>query len=115
MSPRYLVAGLLVALLAVPAWAADKKAKDNTLGPMDSDKLAPGEYTGKLLTVPGSDGSFVVEVQYQEMQAKNPNPRANNNVQNQVVRLQNQILQEQAKALNSKKPAPHLRRIAQLQ
>ena len=59
-----LVTALIVAL---PAFTADdstykKKTDSSSQTPLDSDKLTPGDYTGVLETVPGSDGSFTLRI-----------------------------------------------------
>jgi hypothetical protein len=68
--------GLLTALtFLLPLMAADNKKDkkdDPTLNPLDSDKLPAGDYTGKLLTTPGSDGAFTLQIDFKHYEPKNP-------------------------------------------
>jgi hypothetical protein len=111
MRPRTLGAGLGLALLiALPLLADDKKPA------LDSDKLTPGEFTGKLKTTPGSDRSFTVTVEYSHLELKNANqlPKNNTALKNlardaqKVTRLQQQV----AKA---KRPQDQVKRLTELQ
>lgn len=75
MRLRLLALGLLTALtFLLPLSAADNKKKkdDPSLTPIDSDKLAAGDYLGKLLTMPGSDGTFTLQIDTQRFEPKNP-------------------------------------------
>ncbi len=117
MYRRFFGAGLLLAFVtacAVPTNAApDKQPMDG----IDADSLPPGQFTGKLKTPPASDGSFIVSIQYQYLQLKNPNqiPRSTNPQMNNIIRDQVKITQLQnqiASTNNAKKQAQYL---AQLQ
>ncbi len=58
-------------LLALPALGADKNAAPDATKDVDGDKLPPGDFTGKLKTVPGTDGSFtMVNVEIDSVQLK---------------------------------------------
>ena len=94
MRPRTLGAGLFLALLiALPILADDKKT------PVDSDKLAPGEFAGKLKATPGTDRNFTLTVEYSHLELKNANqvPKTNTALKNltkdvqKVTRLQQQV------------------------
>jgi hypothetical protein len=111
MRPRTLGAGFFLALLlALPAFADDKKT------PVDSDKLTPGDFTGKLKATPGSDRSFTLTVEYQHLELKNANqlPKSNAALRNltkdaqKVSRLQQQVA-------NAKKPQDQVKRLTELQ
>lgn len=75
---RMLALSLLSALLlSATAQAAKEKKKANAPEPaaaIDADKLAPGDFSGKLMTAPGSNGSFTLEMTYQHLEL-NPNYR----------------------------------------
>jgi hypothetical protein len=112
---RRFVGAALVLALALPAAADDKKpdaSKD-----VNADALTPGEITGKLVSVPGSDGAFTLEVQYQRLELKDPNAlgRAENSENREVqqlVRVQRDIERIQADLARSRNPrdyAHHLR------
>jgi hypothetical protein len=111
MRPRTLGAGLVLALLlALPLLADDKKT------PVDSEKLTPGDFTGKLKSTPGSDRSFTLTVEYSHLELKNPNqlPKNNPALKNltkdvqKVARLQQQVA-------NAKKPQDQVKRLQELQ
>jgi len=72
MLRRILGSGLLLALFVVfapvSAFAQKKDAKPKEDTPtVDADKLTPGEFTGKLQTTPGSDGSFTLRTEYKHV------------------------------------------------
>jgi hypothetical protein len=90
----FLCTGLLVPVDAAPqAPPKGPPAK----GTLDSDKLAPGEFTGTLVNTPDSERKFTVNVTYQKLQLKPGQNlgRANQNLQRQyshIVQLQNQLM-----------------------
>jgi hypothetical protein len=93
---RLMLAGVVAALLVLkaPADDTDKKNKTNKPDPPDADKLlAPGEFIGTLLSVPGPDGSFTVKVEYQHLDLKDPKALAN--LANSNSKLANQLQKEQ--------------------
>jgi hypothetical protein len=91
------VAALLV--LKAPADDTDKKNKTTKTDPPDADKLlAPGDFIGTLLSVPATDGSFTVKVEYHHLDLKDP--KALSNLANSNSKLANQLQKEQNK-LNS--------------
>jgi hypothetical protein len=114
---RHLGFGLLTAfLLALPVSAADEKKKgDNVLPTIDSDKLTAGDYTGKLLTVPGTDGSFTLEIQVPKLVLKNPNQAPSGNKYANVIREQQRITQLQNQLAHSRNTQQYLQRYNQLQ
>ena len=46
------------------------KKDDPALNPLDSDKLPASDYTGKLLTMPGSDGTFTLQIDIDALRAE---------------------------------------------
>jgi hypothetical protein len=109
-----LLAGLF---LILPASAQDRKKDKKAPPTVDSDKLAAGEYTGKLKTTPGSDGEFTVEVEVPHLELKNPNqiPRSNNNQLNNIYREQQRIVQLQGQLAASRTPQEYARNLQSLQ
>lgn len=107
-SRLYGTAVLCGCLLALPATAADKNNNADAKKGVDGGALAPGYYTGKLVSVPGSDGAFTVNVETDHFQ---PNPNAAkqaNQEQQQIVRLQTDL----ANARNPKEYNQRLQRLA---
>lgn len=109
-----LTAGFFPALLlALPALADDKP---DPKAPVPADKLAPGEFAGKLKSIPGSDRGFTVTVEYQHLELKNPSQlpkntpglkNLNRDVQH-VARLQQQLAR-------AKKPGDQVKHLQELQ
>lgn len=100
MLHRVFALGLLTALVfLLPAFAADDtKAKKNDpslMEPIDSDKLSPGDYTGTLLTTPGSDNTFTLQIDTTHYVPKNPAA-----LSAKEAKLQGQIQSEQLKIMN---------------
>src|SRR5262249_6374824 len=91
--------GLLAALVVVLPLAAadDKKGKkdDPKQVPVDSDKLPAGDYTGKLLTAPGPDGTFTLQIETKHTEPKNPGK-----LNEKEAQLQLKIKQAQQKIAN---------------
>jgi hypothetical protein len=111
---RYIGASLLLGLcvgLSAEAAPPDKKRGKADGPPLDSEKLSAGSYAGKLLTVPGSDRAFTVRVDFPE--TKGRLPRGNPELY-QLIRIQNQIAQEQNRMAVSRNPAANLTRIQSL-
>jgi hypothetical protein len=66
MRPRSLIAGLALLLaLTLPAWSAPKKGGKGPASIIDSANLPTGTYAGTLLSAPGTDGSFTLQVKAQ--------------------------------------------------
>jgi hypothetical protein len=109
-----------VAVFAVPTFAADKKNDKNAPPPVptaDSDTLPPGNFTGKLKSPPGSDGSFVVAVEYQHLVLKpanklpkNPTPQLQ-----AVIKDQAKVAQLQTKVATAKTAKGQVTAMQQLQ
>src|SRR5437764_4131525 len=105
MYRRCIGAGLLMAtflFLEVPGNGAykPKKGEKEAVPMTDADKLPPGEFSGKLKSPPGSDGTFVVATEYQHLELKNPGAlnqfqKANPQLAN-AIRDQQQTAQTQA-------------------
>jgi hypothetical protein len=99
-----------------------KKAPKDTEAPLDSAKLAPGEFTGKLKTVPGTDRLFVVAAEFKSLKQTSKGrpgrivtPRgASANVQ-QIIRLQNQIQQAQMQAARARTPQQYMQQLQRAQ
>ena len=91
---------IALCLLAV-ALAATAEADSQTpqIPPtLDSDKLAPGVFTGTVVSTPNADRMFTVEVAYQKVQLKPGQNlgQANAALQrqyNRILQLQNQLMQ----------------------
>jgi len=126
MYRRLFGAGLLMATflcVEMPAQGADKdKKKDKKAEPApttDADKLPAGDFSGKLKSVPGSDGTFLVGVEYQHLELKNPNALAHfqkaNPHLNNLVRDQQHIAQTQAQLANARTPQQSAQYLQKLQ
>jgi hypothetical protein len=121
MLHRFLTFALLGALVAAfPLGAADDKKdkKDDAKNtPIDSDKLAAGDYSGKLLTLPDSDGAFTLQIDKKRYEPKNPEQLNNKeaNLQNQIQRAQQKIAQLQAQIANARTAREAAQHAAQLQ
>jgi hypothetical protein len=117
MRRRFVGAALASALaLALPAAAADDKKADPKKD-VSADQLAPGEFTGKLTSVPGADGAFTVEVQYEHIELKDPNKvvRTENKEVQQALREQQDIAKLQSELANSRNPREYAHRLQNLQ
>jgi hypothetical protein len=69
----FLLAGLLTLILCLtPATEAQDKAKpgDKSDASVDADTLGEGEYFGKLVNTPGSDGKFNLRIDLSRYEAK---------------------------------------------
>jgi hypothetical protein len=112
MKRRFGPAGLLTVLLvALPAFAADKKkdagAKDTN--PADYQALADAHtVTGKLLSVGGSDKSLSLRVDYQLLQ---PNPNA---AKGQAHGMQH-LLREQQQIMRTRNPWVRAQKLQQFE
>ena len=120
MVRRCVGAALLLAFAtawALPVGGADKKDDKNPADVVDADKLPPGQFTGKLKTVPGSDGALVVTVEYQHLELKNPNqlPRNPNKQMQNLLRDQQHIAQLQQQVANASTARQQTKAMQQLQ
>jgi hypothetical protein len=112
MRCRYVGAVPFLALvLALPAAAQKRAQPKNTL---DADNLASGQFTGLLLTAPGSDRTFTVRVQYQQLQLKPNALRTANNQNNSANRQLQQIARLQQQMARSKNPAQQMAQIQRI-
>jgi len=122
MYRRLLGAGLLVVMflsLGAPATWAQKPDKKPAAAPTDADTLPPGESSGKLKSVPGTDGTFTVGVEYQHLELKNPKAlaqfqKANPQLTN-AIRDQQKIAQTQAHLATARTPQQAAHYLQQLQ
>jgi hypothetical protein len=107
------IVGALVLSLAS---AADNKPADDAKKEVDADKLAPGEFTGKLITAPGSDGSFTLEVHYDHVELKDPNALAKveNQQMQQAAKQQQELSKLQSQLATARNPGEYLRRMQQM-
>jgi hypothetical protein len=113
MRRRYLGAvPFLALLLAVPAAAQKRPAPPQNA--IDADKLASGQFTGFLVTPPGSDRTFTVRVQYQDVQLKPNALRTANNQNAHVNRQLQQAARLQQQMAKSKNPAQQLAQIQRI-
>jgi hypothetical protein len=94
--------GLLIALtFALPLTADDNNKKNKTdpaLNPLDSDKLPAADYTGTLLTLPSSDNTFTVQIDFKYLVPKNPGALSakESKLQAEINSYQQKILTTQA-------------------
>src|SRR6478672_1668418 len=122
MLHRLFAFGLLSALVvALPLTAADDK-KGNKKDPpkpasVDSDKLAAGDYTGKLLTTPDADGNFTLQVDTKRTEPKDPTKLTTKEgqLQTRIQQAQQKIAQHQAQIIASRTPREAAQHQAQLQ
>jgi hypothetical protein len=111
----------LALFLALPATAQKNKPqnKPQPQAPLDADKLASGKFTGFLLTTPGTDRTFTVRVQYQNVELKPNALRTAANANNQANRQLQQVVRLQQQMARSRNPAQQMmqiqRIVAQLQ
>jgi hypothetical protein len=114
MRPIVFCAGVSLALvLALSAFADDKP---DPKAPVSSEKLAPGEFAGKLKTTPGSDRSFTLTVEYQHLELKNANqlPKNTPGLKNLTRDVQHVTKLEQQVA-KAKKPQDQIKHLQELQ
>jgi hypothetical protein len=113
---RWFLGAVLLTVYAAPVSAQDKKKPDPAKA-MDADTLPAGQYTGKLKTPPGTDGSFVVAVEYQHYVLKNPNqlPKNANPQMQRLLRDQQKIAQLQKKIAGARTAKQQAQAIQQLQ
>jgi hypothetical protein len=91
----------------LPAHGANPK-----LGAVDADALPAGDFTGKLVTTPGTDRIFTVQVVYQQLQLKNPNQNyAGNAAAQNLIRQQAQLQREINQMRRSRNPGAQLAKI----
>jgi hypothetical protein len=103
---------LAAAILSLPAWAQQDPGK----GHLDSDKLLPGSFLGKLISLPAAGNSFTLEITYSYLVPTNaPRPAGNPNAVNNLMRDQQQIAQLQKKLASAKKPQDAAQAMQQLQ
>ncbi len=77
----------------------------STQATLDADKLAPGVFTGTVVSVPDTDRMFTVNVAYQKVQLKPGQSMAgaNQGLQrqyNRIVQLQNQMMRPPSRRHN---------------
>jgi hypothetical protein len=112
MTRRFGPAGLLTVLLvAIPAFAADKKTDSAAKEPSAADYQALADahtVTGKLLSVGGSDKSLNLRVDYQVLQ---PNP---NGAKGQANGMQH-LLREQQQILRTRNPWVRAQKLQQFE
>jgi hypothetical protein len=94
MRRRFLVLALLGALVGILSGAGGRSAPPaSTPGAVDAGKLAVGQFSGKLVSVPDADRMFTVTVAYQRV-VPNPSFRGNPGLQRQydrILQLQTQL------------------------
>ena len=93
--------------LALPATAADKNNNGDAKKGADGGAMAPGDYTGTLVSVPGSDGSFTVNVETDHFK---PNP----NEAREATREQEHLSRLQSELAGARNPSEYNRRLQQL-
>jgi hypothetical protein len=119
---RFLAVGLLAALICgLPSVRADdkkgKKDDPKQQTPVDSDKLPAGDYTGKLVTTPGADGTFTIQIDTKRYEPKNPNQLTNkeNQLQGKIQQSQQKIANLQAQIIGARTPRDAAHHQTQLQ
>jgi len=117
MLPLALLATLVMGLPHLAAQDKKKKADDPPAAPVDADKLTPGDYTGKLLTTPGSDGTFTLQLEYKHYEAKNGGklPKNATPQQQRLHQAQQKISHLQSQIAHSKNPREYTQHLNQLQ
>jgi hypothetical protein len=98
MGKRCLDIALCLLAFGLAATAEADSQTPQTPPILDSDKLAPGVFTGTVVSTPNADRMFTVEVAYQKIQLKTGQNlgQANANLQreyNRILQLQNQLMQ----------------------
>ncbi len=112
MVRRFLAAGLMF-LLILPLAAEAAKQKKNA-GPkeeavtIDSDTLRPGTFVGRMVTAPGGDGRFDVDVEVPGAAGANP---AVNSLLKQQAQLQKMVVKAQIKLASGQNVASDVQRI----
>jgi hypothetical protein len=98
--------------LALPVLAADKKAASNK--PVDADNLPAGDFTGKLTSTPGTDGSFAVNVESDHVELKPGANRSENQEVQQLLRDQQRVEKTQGKLARARNRGEYQRLVRQL-
>lgn len=88
---------VLVAGILALGWASVLAAPPKGPPALDADKLAPGVFTGTIVSTPDTDRLFTLNVTYQKLQLRPGQNlgRTNANLQrqyNHIVQLQNQLM-----------------------
>ncbi len=121
MVPRILgfsLVGLL--LLGAPADAQKKNNKNEpgtVTADMNADSLSPGEFSGKLLSLPMPASGFTVEISYQKLTLR-PGarlPSQSFRATNQQASYLRRIAQLQAQIQSARTPQQAAQHVAQLQ
>jgi hypothetical protein len=99
---------LVTIILTLPARAADEKANGKPGNQeIDSNKVPPGYYLGRVVGTPGSDRTLTLEIETAHLELKNPgqpiNPVNNQNVAN-AMRNQHNITNLQANVARARNP-----------
>jgi hypothetical protein len=95
-------------LAALPALAADPPKN------ADGGTFAPGDYTGKLVSTPGTDGAFTIAVETDRLAPKPGAAQAENRDVQQLLRDQEHIDKLQAELARSRNLREYERRLAAL-
>src|SRR5262245_59679449 len=97
---------LLAAFVLLPSLDARAQGKKKSDIPpaktTDSDKLAGGEFTGTLKSVPGTDRMFTVQTQTKQLVPTGRPVRVNPG--NNLVQIQNRINQAQGRLASARNP-----------
>jgi hypothetical protein len=88
---------VMVAAVLALGWASALSAPPKGPPALDADKLAPGVFTGTIVSTPDKDRLFTLNVIYQKLQLRPGQNlgRSNANLQrqyNHIVQLQNQLM-----------------------
>jgi hypothetical protein len=117
MRHRFPGAGLLLAsLLALPVLGAPTPAPTakKTGAAVDAENLPAGQFSGTLLTTPGSDRTFTLRIPFQRLQVNTSAPARNNTLPTNLLSKQQEIVRLQSQMARSRNPLNELRRIQQL-
>ncbi len=97
--------------LALPVFAANKNSS-NTPKDVDGDNLPPGEFTGSLISTPGTDGLFTVKVEFDRVVLRPGAGQSENREVQQLVREQHRIDRTESELARARNPS-EVRRLAQ--
>ena len=107
-SGRLATALLCGCFVAAPLLAADPP-KD-----VDGDNLPPGQFAGKLVSTPGTDGLFTVNVEFDKVMLKPGAGQSENRDVQQLTRDQNRIEKTQNELAHARNPSEYRRLTQQI-
>ncbi len=81
---------------------------------VDGDNLPPGQFTGKLVSTPGTDGLFTVNVEFDKVVLRPGAGQSENRDVQQLIRDQNRIEKTQNELARARNPSEYRRLTQQL-